>query len=144
MCLPNRDTPGVVQSLAAAGKHILMEKPGGASLADVAPAIEAVRAAGVSFQNGYLWRYDAGAERIRSMIAERRFGKLISIEIGQFTADVTRRGKDHYLFDAETQRSRLLQLARLPLARHPAVSHRRPCHSCHGPCRVLRIDGGAN
>jgi predicted dehydrogenase len=35
------------------------------------------------------------------MIAERRFGRLISIEIGQFTADVARRGKEHYLFDAE-------------------------------------------
>jgi predicted dehydrogenase len=35
------------------------------------------------------------------MIADGRFGKLISIEIGQFTSDVRRRGPDHYLFDAE-------------------------------------------
>jgi predicted dehydrogenase len=101
VCLSNRETPGTVRALAVAGKHVLMEKPGSASLTEVAPAIDAVRAAGVSFQNGYLWRYDPGAERIRSMIGEGRFGKVISIEIGQFTADVARRGKDHYLFDAE-------------------------------------------
>jgi predicted dehydrogenase len=101
VCLPNRETPGVVRMLAAAGKHILMEKPGAATMADFAPAAEAIRAAGVAFQTGYLWRYDAGAERIRSMIGDGRFGKLISIEIGQFTSDVARRGPDHYLFDAD-------------------------------------------
>lgn len=101
VCLSNRDTPGVVQTLAAAGKHILMEKPGGATAAAFAPAAEAVRSAGVAFQTGYMWRYDAGADRLRAMIADGRFGKLISIEIGQFTSDVSRRGKEHYLFDAD-------------------------------------------
>jgi predicted dehydrogenase len=101
VCLPNRETPGVVAALAAAGKHVLMEKPGGASAADFAPAAEALRKSGVAFQTGYLWRYDAGAERVRDMIADGRFGKLISIEIGQFTSDVKRRGKDHYLFDRD-------------------------------------------
>ena len=48
-----------------------------------------------------MWRYDAGADRLRAMIADGRFGKLISIEIGQFTSDVARRGPDHYLFDPE-------------------------------------------
>lgn len=101
VCLPNREMPAAVRALAQAGKHVLMEKPGGASAAEVEPALQAVRAAGVSFQAGYLWRYDSGADRIRSMIREGRFGKLISIEVGQFTSDVGRRGRDHYLFDAE-------------------------------------------
>jgi predicted dehydrogenase len=101
VCLPNRETPAVVRMLAEAHKHILMEKPGAATLADFAPAADAIRAAGVAFQTGYLWRYDAGAERVRSMIGEGRFGKLISIEVGQFTSDVGRRGPAHYLFDAD-------------------------------------------
>jgi predicted dehydrogenase len=99
VCLPNRETSGVVQALAEAGKHILMEKPGGASAADFAPAAEALRTSGVAFQTGFMWRYDVAAERVRAMIADGRFGKLISIEIGQFTSDVTRRGQEHYLFD---------------------------------------------
>jgi predicted dehydrogenase len=101
VCLPNRETPGVVRELAAAGKHVLMEKPGAASAAEFGPAAEAVHKAGVAFQSGYLWRYDPGADRIRAMVGDGRFGKLISIEIGQFTSDVRRRGPDHYLFDAE-------------------------------------------
>ncbi len=101
VCLPNRETPGVVAQLAAAGKHVLMEKPGAASAADFKPAAAAIRKAGVAFESGYLWRYDPGAERLRAMIAEDRFGKLVSIEIGQFTSDVRRRGPEHYLFDPE-------------------------------------------
>ena len=81
-------SPGAVQALAEAGKHILMEKPGAARASDFEPAARAIRAAGVAFQTGMMWRYDAGAERLRAMIADGRFGKLISIEIGQFTSDV--------------------------------------------------------
>jgi predicted dehydrogenase len=99
VCLPNRESPSVVQALAEAGKHILMEKPGAASAGDFEPAAEAIRKSGVAFQTGMMWRYDAGADRLRTMIADRRFGKLISIEIGQFTSDVARRGPNHYLFD---------------------------------------------
>jgi predicted dehydrogenase len=101
VCLPNRETPGVVRQLAAAGKHVLMEKPGGGSAAEFEPAADALRTAGVAFQSGYLWRYDPGAERLRAMADDGRFGKLISIEIGQFTSDVSRRGPAHYLFDHE-------------------------------------------
>jgi predicted dehydrogenase len=99
VCLPNSETPGAVAALAAAGKHVLMEKPGAASEADFAPAAGALRKAGVAFQSGYLWRYDAGAERLRAMVADGRFGKLISVEVSQFTSDVARRGSEHYLFD---------------------------------------------
>lgn len=97
--LTNRETPNVVARLADAGKHVLMEKPGAASAAEFAPAASALSRSGVAFQTGYLWRYDPGAERLRAMIAEGRFGKLISIEIGQFTSDVRRRDPGHFLFD---------------------------------------------
>jgi predicted dehydrogenase len=99
VCVPNSETPAATIALAKAGKHVLIEKPGGASAAAFAPAAEALNKAGVAFQCGYLWRYDPGADRLRAMIAEGRFGKLISIEIGLFTSDVARRGPEHYLFD---------------------------------------------
>jgi predicted dehydrogenase len=101
VCLPNCDTPAAVRQLAGAGKHVLCEKPGATSAAEFEPAATAVRSAGIAFEAGYLWRYDAGAERLRDMIAAGRFGKLISIEIGQFTSDVARRGPGHYLFDRD-------------------------------------------
>ncbi len=101
ICLPNSETPSAVIALAKAGKHVMIEKPGGASAEAFTPAADAVRTAGIAFQIGYLWRYDPGADRLRAMIAEGRFGKLISIEIGLFTSDVARRGPDHYLFDSK-------------------------------------------
>lgn len=97
--LSNRETPEVVSRLASAGKHVLMEKPGAASAAAFQPTADALARAGVAFNAGYLWRFDPGAERLREMIAEGRFGKLISIEIGQFTSDVRRRDPGHFLFD---------------------------------------------
>jgi predicted dehydrogenase len=99
VCLPNADTPAAVVALARAGKHVLIEKPGAASEAEWVPAASALVESGVSFQAGYLWRYDPGAERLRTMISEGRFGRLISIEAGLFTSDVRRRGPAHYLFD---------------------------------------------
>jgi len=101
VALPNDETPAAIAKLAAAGKHILTEKPCGKSAAEFAAAAAAVRRHKVAFQNGYMWRYDAGADRLREMLAEGRFGRLIHIEMSFVTSDVRRRGPDHYLFDAD-------------------------------------------
>jgi predicted dehydrogenase len=100
VCLPNDESPDAVVHLARAGKHVLLEKPGAASAVDGRRMVEAVRKSGVAFQSGYLWRYDAGANRLREMVRDGRFGKLISIETNFVTSDVSRRGTEHYLFDA--------------------------------------------
>lgn len=99
VCLPNNEGPAAIVDLARAGKHLLVEKPGAASAADATPMVAAVRRAGVTFQSGYLWRYDAGVERLRAMVDDGRFGRLISLEMGWVTSDVARRGAGHYLFD---------------------------------------------
>lgn len=99
VCLPNDESPDAAVLLARAGKHVLIEKPGAASAADGRRIVEAVRKSGVAFQSGYLWRYDAGASRVRDMVRDGRFGKLISIDMSFVTSDVSRRGAEHYLFD---------------------------------------------
>ena len=85
--------------LAQAGKHILLEKPGAANAADAQRMAEAVRTAGVAFQAGYMWRYEEGANRLRDMMADGSFGKLISLEMTWTTSNVFRRDPGHYLFD---------------------------------------------
>ena len=100
ICLPNDAGPAIAAQLAWAGKHILVEKPGAAKAADMQEVQRAVCERGVAFQNGYMWRYDEAAGRLRSMVQEGRFGKLISTEMTFVTSDVARRGGDHYLFDA--------------------------------------------
>ena len=99
VCLPNNTGPEAVIQLAQAGKHILLEKPGAANAADSRRMAEAVRTAGVAFQSGYMWRYEEGANRLRDMMTDGSFGKLISLEMTWTTSDVFRRDPGHYLFD---------------------------------------------
>ena len=101
VCLPNDRTTAVLEQLATAGKSILSEKPCGVNAAAARPALEAVRRAGVAFQTGYLWRYDEGAQRLKAMVADGRFGKLISVEMTLVTSDAARRGPAHFLFDPQ-------------------------------------------
>lgn len=102
VCLPNNEGPAAIVQLANAGRHVLAEKPAASSAEDFRPAMAAIEASGVVFQSGYMWRYDPGAERLREMVRDGRFGKLISIEMSFVTSDVRRRGPDHYLFDQAT------------------------------------------
>lgn len=99
VCLPNDIGPDAVIQLAQAGKHILLEKPGAANAADARRMAEAVRENKVAFQNGYLWRYDELANRLRAMVADGSFGKLISVEMTWTTSNIFRRDPGHYLFD---------------------------------------------
>ena len=100
VCLTNRESPAAIVELARAGKHVLAEKPVAASAADARPMVEAITKSGIAFQTGYMWRYDELAGRLRRMIEQGAFGKLISVEMSFFTSDIARRGPDHYLFDA--------------------------------------------
>jgi len=101
ICLPNDRTPAALEQLAAAGKHILAEKPCGRNAATARPALEKVRQSGVAFQTGYVWRYDEGSQRLKAMVVEGRFGKLISVEMTCVTSDANRRGPSHFLFDPQ-------------------------------------------
>jgi predicted dehydrogenase len=104
VCLPNAVAPQAAARLAEAGKHILVEKPVAGRASDLDTLREAVAEKRVAFQNGYMWRYDEGAERLRAMVEEGRFGRLISVEMTFVTSDVRRRGSDHYLFDPSVSR----------------------------------------
>ena len=105
VCLSNQEGPDVLCQLAEAGKHLLAEKPVAGSLEDARRIAAAVDAAGIAFQTGYNWRYDTAANRLREMIADGRFGKLISIEMTFVTSDVKRRGPEHYLFDPDVSQA---------------------------------------
>lgn len=99
VCLPNDESCEAAVQLANAGKHLLLEKPGAGSAAEARDLVAAVKKAGVAFQSGYMWRYDTGANRLRDMVRDGRFGKLITVEMNWVTSDIARRGPEHYLFD---------------------------------------------
>jgi predicted dehydrogenase len=99
ICLSNREGPPAMAELAAAGKHVLAEKPVAATAAEAHPIAAAVEKSGVAFQAGYMFRYDEIVNRLKRMVEQGAFGKLISVEMTFVTSDVARRGADHYLFD---------------------------------------------
>jgi predicted dehydrogenase len=101
VCLTNRDAPAAIVELAKAGKHALAEKPVAANAAAARSIVDAVERSGIAFQTGYLWRYDDIAGRLRRMVEQGAFGRLISAEMTFVTSDVPRRRPDHYLFDPE-------------------------------------------
>lgn len=104
VALPNDEAPQAATLLAAAGKHLLIEKPGAGSARELDPLLEALQHRSVAFQNGYVWRYDEGTERLRDMVDDGRFGRLISIEMTFATSDIRRRGAEHYLFRRDVSR----------------------------------------
>jgi predicted dehydrogenase len=99
VCLSNREGPAAIAELARAGKHVLAEKPVAMGAADARPIVETIEKSGVAFQTGYMWRYDDVANRLKRMVEQGAFGKLISVEMTFATSDVARRGAGHYLFD---------------------------------------------
>ena len=99
VCLPNDMGPPAIVDLARAGKHILAEKPVAGCAADFACVVQAVHEYHVAYQHGYMWRYDQAAVRLRDMVRDGRFGRLINVEMTFVTSDVQRRIPAHYLFD---------------------------------------------
>ena len=74
------------QALAAAkaGKHILLEKPLGLSVADSTEIIEACEKHGVKLGVGFMMRYHAYHQAMRELIAKGTIGEIVSMR-AQFT-----------------------------------------------------------
>ena len=74
------------QALAAAkaGKHILLEKPMGLTVADSEEIIAACDKAGVKLGTGFMMRFHAYHQAIKQIIAEGRIGEIVSMR-AQFT-----------------------------------------------------------
>lgn len=74
-----------VEIAAAAGKHILVEKPMALTLAQCTQMIDAARRAGVHLIVGHSHSFDAPILRTRQLIESGRFGKLRMITAFNFT-----------------------------------------------------------
>jgi phthalate 4,5-cis-dihydrodiol dehydrogenase len=70
---------------AAAGKHVLVEKPMALSLADCTAMIDAARTAGVVLMVGPSHSFDAPIARTRELIASGAFGQLRMIHAINYT-----------------------------------------------------------
>ncbi|MCC7427746.1 MAG: Gfo/Idh/MocA family oxidoreductase [Alphaproteobacteria bacterium] len=74
MATPPRSHAALIAQAAAAGRHILVEKPVAYSLAEARAAVAAVAASGVRCLVGYHRRYDDDCREARRLLAEGAIG----------------------------------------------------------------------
>lgn len=78
---PNHLHRELAEAAAAAGKHVLCEKPLAPALADAAAIVDACEAAGVRCATAFDQRFHAAHRRLRRMISEGVLGTVCSVRI---------------------------------------------------------------
>jgi predicted dehydrogenase len=79
VCTETNRHEEVVLPLAAAGKHLFVEKPLGIRAADAYAMADAIEEAGVLFQTGYFLRGDPLSLFLKEQIRLGRFGKITRV-----------------------------------------------------------------
>lgn len=80
--LPNAMHRSFTERAAAAGKHVLCEKPMATSAADARAMIAACDAAGVKLMIAYRIQYQPHHLRVREFVAKKTFGRLVAFSAG--------------------------------------------------------------
>jgi predicted dehydrogenase len=75
----HRALPEVALAAVRAGKHVLMEKPGGRRAADLDPVIEAAARSGVQVRVGFNHRYHPALLKARELIDDGVLGDLMFV-----------------------------------------------------------------
>jgi predicted dehydrogenase len=78
--LPNHLHAEWTERAAAAGKHVLCEKPLGLNVAEVEGMIEACRAAGVLLMEAFMYRLHPLWQRTHELVADGTIGELLAIQ----------------------------------------------------------------
>ncbi len=81
ICAPTDTHPTIISEAAHAGKHIFCEKPIGANLDEIDPALAAVEKAGVHLMMGFNRRFDANFARIRKAVEDGVLGDVHLLHI---------------------------------------------------------------
>src|SRR3989304_2259366 len=98
VCLTNAETPAVIARAAAAGKHVMTEKPMATSVADGRRAVEACRKTGGALGVAYPTRFHPAAQDARRWMGEGVFGKIMTAEVRMVTSQVRYRTSVPWLF----------------------------------------------
>lgn len=97
--LPNAAAPAAIARLAAAGIHVLVDKPAARSAAELAPALETARRNGVRVAVGLNRRYAAAWRSARDAVAAGALGPIVSAEAVFAASSVAVRGPANPIFD---------------------------------------------
>ena len=78
---PNHAHRPVVESAAAAGKHVLCEKPMAATLADARAMVTACRRAGVAYATAFAQRFHAAHRALAKLVRDGRLGTVTQARV---------------------------------------------------------------
>ncbi len=87
--LPNDLHRQWVERAAAAGKHVLCEKPLGLDLADAEAMFFACQKHGVQLMEAFMWRHHPRVARAKRMLADGKLGELRLVKM-DFSFDIDR------------------------------------------------------
>ncbi len=99
--LQNRDAPPAIARLAAAGVHLLVDKPAARNAAEARQAFAAVERSGVRATVGLTRHFDPAWLAARELITSGRLGRLLSAEAVLATSSVSVRNPANHLFNRE-------------------------------------------
>lgn len=72
---------GLVEAAAAAGVHVLLEKPMATSLAECNSIGQAIRESGITFMQNFPKRYDPANQELVSRVKAGELGKILAVRI---------------------------------------------------------------
>lgn len=101
--LPNRDMPAAIETLARAGVHMLVDKPGASNRAAAKQAFGVADANNVKVATGLLRRYGRGWQYAHQLCREGRPGRLLSTETVFNTSSPFVRDPRNHLFSRDLQ-----------------------------------------
>ena len=78
--MPHADCPDASAKCAAAGAHLMVEKPMAASRAGAEQIVKAARGAGVKLTTGYCWRLHPVAREIKRLVETGVLGRIVGGE----------------------------------------------------------------
>ena len=99
--MPNKTMPTVIEHLADAGIHLLIDKPGGRTAAEAEPALRAIERNRIKAAVGLNRRYGRAWQDARAMIEAGRIGRLMSTEAIFTTSSTVVRDPNNQIFDPE-------------------------------------------
>lgn len=112
LLLPPNEANTAALTLAAAGKHLFIEKQAGRTAEEVRPLCALVAQKGLMIQIGYPWPYHPVAREIKMLLAAGVLGKLLNIEARLVTTQVGAGLRDphHWMYRRDSQGGGILHM----------------------------------
>lgn len=110
--LPPNEANSVTLTLAAAGKHLFIEKQAGRTAAEVQLLCTLAAQKGIVIQIGYPWPYHPAAREIKTLLTAGVLGKLLNIEARLVTTQVGAGLRDphHWMYRRDSQGGGILHM----------------------------------